>query len=176
MDFELNDDQRAILAAVATLLDKHAGPARAIELQAAGDYDFALDAAIRDAGFADVARSQGTGALEAALVAESVAQAAGVVSFAAAALVAAGVVEEELPGPISLTTSEHRGPVRFCAHARTLLVLDRCSSPSEPQRQRPRRAQHQRPPQPGPPLRVVGRGSAEYSRKNASWDSAFEPG
>jgi alkylation response protein AidB-like acyl-CoA dehydrogenase len=140
MDYELNDDQRAILAAVATLLDKYAGPARAIELQAAGDYDFALDAAIRDAGFADVARSQGTGALEAALVAESVAQAAGVVSFAAAALVAAAVVEEELPGPISLTTSEHRGPVRFCAHARTLLVLDRCSSPSEPQRQRPRQA------------------------------------
>ncbi len=136
MDYELNDDQRAILAAVAMLLDKHAGPARAIELQAAGDYDFALDAAIRDAGFADVARSQGTGALEAALVAESVAQAAGVVSFAAAALVAAGAVEEELPGPISLTTSEHRGPIRFCAHARTLLVLDRCRPASEPQLQR----------------------------------------
>ncbi len=124
MDYELDDDQREILDAVATLLDKHAGPARAIELQAAGDYDFSLDAALRDAGFADVARSQGTGALEAALIGDSVARSAGVVAFAATALVAANVVEEELPGPVSLTMRSQRGPIRFCAHARSLLVLD----------------------------------------------------
>ena len=125
MDFELNDDQRAILAAVDALLEKHAGTERAIELQAAGGYDDALDAALRDAGFADVARAEDTGPLEAALVCEAVARAGGVVSFAAVALVVPGIGASELPAPVALATMDQRGPIRFGAHARTLLVLDR---------------------------------------------------
>ena len=55
MDFELNADQQAVLEAVESLLDKHAGAARAIELAASGGYDQALEAALDEAGFGDLA-------------------------------------------------------------------------------------------------------------------------
>jgi alkylation response protein AidB-like acyl-CoA dehydrogenase len=125
MDFEPNEDQRAILAAVDSLLEKHAGAGRAIELQAVGGYDDALDMALQEAGFAEVACAEGAGPLEAALVCEAVARSAGVVSFAAAALVAPGIGASGLPGPVALATMDQRGPIRFGAHARTLVILDR---------------------------------------------------
>ena len=52
MDFEWNDDQRAILAAVDALCAQHAGPARAIELDSKADWDEPLDKALGEAGFA----------------------------------------------------------------------------------------------------------------------------
>jgi alkylation response protein AidB-like acyl-CoA dehydrogenase len=128
MDYAPNDDQRAILGAVGALLARHAGAARAIELAAKEAYDQALDDALRGAGFVDVARGEDTGPLEAALVCEAIAAAAGVVSYGASALVVPGVLDgstaEPLPGPVALTTVEHGAPVRFGAKARTWLVLD----------------------------------------------------
>ncbi|MBW2294255.1 MAG: acyl-CoA dehydrogenase, partial [Deltaproteobacteria bacterium] len=85
MDFELDDDQRAILEAVGQLLARHAGPERAIELQASGDYDVELDSALSEAGFYDGLRESAMGPLEAALITEAVAGAAGGVAFAAGA-------------------------------------------------------------------------------------------
>jgi len=123
MDFELNDDQRAILEAVAALLERHAGPERAAELQAGGGYDVELDQALRRAGYHDVARDPDMGPLEAALITEAVARQAGGVAFAADALIAPALCEEALPGPIAVCTFDHRGPIRYAAHARTLLVL-----------------------------------------------------
>jgi len=123
VDFELNDDQRAILEAVKGLLARHAGAARAVELQAKGGYDFDLDQALGDAGFADVARGEVTGGLEAALIVEAVAKAAGVSAIGAAALVAPILTDESLPTPIALVHAGGAGPIRFAAHARTLLVL-----------------------------------------------------
>ena len=70
MDFDLSDDQRAILDAVTALLEQHAGAQRAISLQRegeAGEYDMELHTALAKAGFADMARGDGTGPLEAAL-------------------------------------------------------------------------------------------------------------
>jgi len=122
MDFELDDDQRAIQEAVEALLARHAGPARAIELAAKGDYDIALDAALAEAGFTELARDAGW--LEAALLVESVARAGGVVAVGAGALVAPRVAERALPGPIALASAGSPGPIRWAAHARTLLVLD----------------------------------------------------
>ena len=55
MDLEPSDDQRAILEAVEALLAQHAGAARALELVRKGDYDFALDRALAEAGFAEIA-------------------------------------------------------------------------------------------------------------------------
>jgi len=124
MDFELDEDQRAILEAVSLLLEQHAGAARAIGLAAKGEYDHALEAALRDAGFLDVALGEGTGSLEAALVAEAVAKAGGVVAIGALTLVGPAVTGRSLPGPIALCRADRTGPVRFAAHARTLLVLD----------------------------------------------------
>ena len=121
MDLDLNDDQRAILEAVGQLLEQHAGAARAIELDSKGEVDGALDAALADAGFTDIALGDETGFLEAALVVEAVSAAGGVVSIGAQALVAAALLGRSVPGPVALTSLSHRGPVRFAAHARTLL-------------------------------------------------------
>jgi alkylation response protein AidB-like acyl-CoA dehydrogenase len=124
MDFELNEDQRAIAEAVEALLRRHAGPARAIALQPKAEYDAALEAALAEAGFLDVARGAETGPLEAALVTEAVARAAGVVSVGAAALVAPAVMEEPPVLPVAVAQRGERGLVRYAAQARTLLVLD----------------------------------------------------
>ena len=123
MDYELNEDQQAILDAVDSLLERHAGPARAIELQPEGRYDVELEAALHDAGFLDVARDDSMGPLEAALVCEAVAKAGGVVSAGVAALIAPALSEEELPLPIAVTGADHEGPIRFGSDARTLLIL-----------------------------------------------------
>lgn len=122
MDLDLNDDQRAVLESVEQLLEQYAGPARAIELNAKGACDGELEAALADSGFIGVALAEETGALEAALVTEAVARAGGVVSIGAQALVAPALLGRVLPGPVAITHAAHRGPVRFAAHARTLLL------------------------------------------------------
>jgi alkylation response protein AidB-like acyl-CoA dehydrogenase len=125
VDFEPSDDQRAIAEAVDALLAQHAGPARAIELARKQEYDAALDAALADAGFRDLALGPETGLLEAALLVESVARAGGAIAIGASALVAPALAGRALPGPIALASADAvAGPVRFAAHARTLLVLD----------------------------------------------------
>ena len=124
MDFEPSDDQRAILEAVEALLAQHAGAARAIALARKGDYDCALDRALAEAGFAEIALGEETGWVEAALVVEAAARAGGVASLAAQLVVAPAVAGRPLPGPIALVRAGAAGPVRFAAHARTALVLD----------------------------------------------------
>jgi alkylation response protein AidB-like acyl-CoA dehydrogenase len=124
VDFELDDDQREIVQAVESLLAQHAGPARAIELDAKRETDGELEAALAEAGFLDVALAEGAGPLEAALVVEAVARAGGVVSIGASALVAPALVGRSLPGPVAIARAGDAGPVRFGAHARTLLVDD----------------------------------------------------
>ena len=124
MNFELSDEQLAIVEAIDALLAQHAGAARAIEIAGKSEYDFALDAALGEAGFFDVARAAETGLLDAALLVEAVARAAGVVAIGAGALVATGLTGRALAEPVALAMADATGPVRFAAHARTLLVLD----------------------------------------------------
>lgn len=125
MNFELDDEQRQILNAVTKLLERHAGPTRSALLADQSQYDFALDEALAEAGFNLVMNPEtGMGALEASLIAEAVAGAAGVSSYAAEALVAPAVAGRALPGPVALGSGEHDRPLRFGAHARTLLWLD----------------------------------------------------
>jgi alkylation response protein AidB-like acyl-CoA dehydrogenase len=123
VDFELEDDQRAIADAVAALLAKHAGWERAARLAVRGAYDHELERALDGAGFLAVALAEGAGPLEAALVVEAVAAAAGTVAAAAAALVAPVGAGRALPGPVALADVAHPGPVRFAGEARTLIVL-----------------------------------------------------
>ena len=122
MDFEPNEEQRAIAVAVETLLAQHAGPARAIELERDGSYDHVLAAALTEAGFLGARLSEETGFLEAALVVEAVAKAGGVVSAAAESLVAPGVAGRSLEGPVAIARAGEDAPIRFGAHARTLLL------------------------------------------------------
>jgi alkylation response protein AidB-like acyl-CoA dehydrogenase len=123
VDFEWNDDQRAILAAVDALCAQHAGPARATLLDAKAAWDAPLDAALGEAGFAEVALgAPETGTLEAALVVAAVARRAGTLPIGAQVLVAPALVGRAVPGPVALVSLAHPGPVRFGAHARTALV------------------------------------------------------
>ncbi len=122
MDFELADDQRAILESVESLLEQHAGAARAALLNRKADYDAPLERALQDAGFLEVALGDETGPLEAELVVEAVARAGGVVAVGAGALVAPALCGRLLPGPVAIAGAGQSGPVRFAAHARTLLV------------------------------------------------------
>jgi len=124
VDFDPSDDQQAILEAVGQLLDQHAGAERAIALAPKGAYDFELAAALEEAGFLGVADAEGAGPLDAALVVEAVARAAGTVAVGAEALVVPGLGAGELARPVALASADHRGPLRFLAHARTLLVAD----------------------------------------------------
>ncbi|MCZ6714360.1 MAG: acyl-CoA dehydrogenase [Deltaproteobacteria bacterium] len=124
MDFELNDDQRAILEAVGALLERHAGAERAIALAPKSEYDHALEEALHEAGFLELALGEGTGPLEAVLVVEAVARAGGVVAFGAGALVAPGVAGRSLSGPVAMASAGNGSPIRYGAHARSLLLLD----------------------------------------------------
>jgi hypothetical protein len=121
LDFDLNDDQKAVLEAIETLLGQYAGAARAAELGAAGGYDNALDAALEAAGFAEIAGAMGP--LEAVLVIEAVARQGGLSATAARLLAAPAVCEGPVPGPVAVMGAGHAGPVRYAAHANTLLVL-----------------------------------------------------
>jgi alkylation response protein AidB-like acyl-CoA dehydrogenase len=122
VDFERSPEQQAIVEAVEALLARRAGPARAIELDAKGGYDDALDAALAEAGFSGAELAREAGALTAALVVEAVARAGGVVAAGAHVLVAPFAVERVLPEPISIARAGADAPVRFGAHARTLLL------------------------------------------------------
>jgi alkylation response protein AidB-like acyl-CoA dehydrogenase len=122
VDYELNEDQQAIVDAIEQLLGQHAGAARAIELNKKGDYDRELDAALAESGFLELALGDDTGPLEAALLVEAVARAAGVVTVGAAALVAPQLAGRLLPGPVAVAAAGGGEIVRFAGAARTLLV------------------------------------------------------
>jgi alkylation response protein AidB-like acyl-CoA dehydrogenase len=125
MNFELDEEQREILQALGSLLERYAGPERAIDLSQEGGYDFALDRALAESGFDGAMDAEtGAGALEATLSVEAVARAGGVTSLAADALVGRGVMGRALPGPVALGSGDPSTPVRFGAHARTALWLD----------------------------------------------------
>jgi alkylation response protein AidB-like acyl-CoA dehydrogenase len=125
VEFELDDDQRALLDAVETLLERRAGPARARELGAdEPEYDAELDRALTEAGFLDLSRADDAGPLEAALVVEAVSRAAGVAAVGVRALVAPAVCDEVPDGPIALTRAGFEGPVRYATGARSLLIAD----------------------------------------------------
>lgn len=130
MDFDLNEEQQAILESVERLLEQQAGPARAIALNRDGAYDTALHGALEAAGFTAIARDLAAGdalaGLEAALVVEAVARRGGVVAAAAQMLVAPALTSAAIEGPIAICASEELtdpSPVRYAAHAQHLLLL-----------------------------------------------------
>jgi len=125
VDFELDDDQREILGAVERLLERHAGQPRATELAAKAEYDHALDEALAGSGFDEMVDLESrSGVLEATLIVEAIARAAGVTSFATHALVARAALGEALTGPVALSAGDPSAPIRFGADARTLIRVD----------------------------------------------------
>lgn len=123
MDFRLNDDQHAVLAAVDTLLARHAGPARLHALGGAEPtYDHDLHKHLESAGFLDVVDHGAGDRLDAALVQEAVSGALGSVASATRLLVGPSLpITPE--GPFAVVGAGHRGPARFAADADVIVVI-----------------------------------------------------
>jgi alkylation response protein AidB-like acyl-CoA dehydrogenase len=125
VDFRLADQQSAVLDAVGTLLERHAGPDR---MRALGgdnpDYDWALDRELRSAGFTMIGREPDAGPLEAALVVEAAAGQLAVMAVGAEALVVPGVADQVVDDAVYLTRRDHEGLVRYAADAPAMLILD----------------------------------------------------
>jgi alkylation response protein AidB-like acyl-CoA dehydrogenase len=121
MDFDLNDDQRALISALDQLLSRHSGPlpvGSAAHFQS-GD---ALERDLEEGGFYDIARQEGFGALEAVILIEAVSRSPYVAEVAGSALVLPMLSDAVLPRPIAFTEAPVRGPVRNLSPKGTLLV------------------------------------------------------
>lgn len=121
MDYQLTDDQQALLDATSTLLTRRAGASRAREMTNAHD-DALLDALI-EAGFLDVAVDADAGPLSAALVTELAARHLAAANVGARSLVAARLLDTP-PARVALAVAGQRAPVRFGGDADLILVLD----------------------------------------------------
>ena len=123
MDFLLDADQQAILAAVDTITARHAGATRMRAL--GGDepaYDYDLHKHLAQAGYLDIGRDLGHEGrrLDAALVVEAVAGKLGVVAAGYHALVLPSL-GLDVEGPIAIVPEGSPGLARFAADAEVVV-------------------------------------------------------
>jgi alkylation response protein AidB-like acyl-CoA dehydrogenase len=122
MDLSLTDDQRAILDALDAMLRPwESAPIHDAPLFAS---DAALDAALADAGFLDVAADPDLGTVTAALVIERLARLPVCTEAAASALVGP-MLGDGGAGPVCLVEARHwRRPVRHLREQARVVVLE----------------------------------------------------
>lgn len=121
MDFDLSADQAAFIGAVAQVLEKHKTPPQ-LPVPSFVHYNDSLDCDLSANEYFDVARQEGYGALEAALLVEAVAKLPCAVEVSASALAAPKLLASVLPRPIAVICGELMQPVRFLPQARTALI------------------------------------------------------
>src|SRR5690606_26450396 len=85
-------------------------------------YSDALDAALSESGFLDIAREDGFGTLDAALLVERLARAPHIVEAAASAIVAPALGLESGLRPLALVVGDPTRPARFLPRARMLVA------------------------------------------------------
>jgi hypothetical protein len=124
MDLEFNDMQSMLADSLKSLLSRHAGPDRARQMMLNGTGDRRLAEALQAAGFLDLASSDGAGPLEAEIVVEHVARAAGVAPVGVRALVAPSVLDGPVPEFVAICELAAPGPVRYAVAADLIIVLD----------------------------------------------------
>lgn len=124
MDLEFSDVQSALVDSLHSLLRRQAGPARARQVLGSGQCDRDLADALGAAGFLDLALSDGAGALEAEIVTEEVARAAGVAPVGVRTLVAPMVLDQPIPPIVAIHSAGASGPTQFAAAADLIIVLD----------------------------------------------------
>jgi alkylation response protein AidB-like acyl-CoA dehydrogenase len=124
MDLDFDDVQSALVDSLRSLLGRHAGPDRARQLLADDRCDRELMHALDTAGFLDLARAEGAGPLEAELVVEEAARAAGVAPVGVRSLVAPAVLSHPVPRNVAICEAGDPGPVPFAAAADLVIVLD----------------------------------------------------
>jgi hypothetical protein len=120
MDFDLNEDQTALLTGIQQLLAKY----RQTPAGAAREYlqSVELEHDLNESGFLDVARQNGMGPLEATLLIEEVAKLPFAVEVTASAMVSPQLSGSDLPRPLALTRAPLSAPVRFVTGQSTVLV------------------------------------------------------
>jgi alkylation response protein AidB-like acyl-CoA dehydrogenase len=120
MKFSLTDEQTSVLAGLDQLLCRHALQAPAEPLF--HSYAASLDEELAESGFLDIAREEGFGALDAALIVERLARLPQCVEAAASAIVAPALGIPAGKRPIALLAGDPAKPVRFLQMAELLLV------------------------------------------------------
>jgi alkylation response protein AidB-like acyl-CoA dehydrogenase len=121
MNFTLTEDQASIMTELDRLLDGLSLPAHTTPVMA--PYSEELDRALADSGFLDIAREEGFGTLEAALVTERLARLPHIVEAASSAIVAPALGIPAGLRPIALVAGNGTQPARFLTRAK-LLVID----------------------------------------------------
>lgn len=120
MNFELTEDQSSVLSSLDTILAPfEASPVEPV----AYVYAEALAQTLAESGFMDIARVEGFGLLDAALVVERVARVPQVVETAATALIGGALDLPADPRPIALASGSALNAARFLPMARLLVVL-----------------------------------------------------
>jgi alkylation response protein AidB-like acyl-CoA dehydrogenase len=122
VDLTLSIEQKQIVDAAHSLLQRYAGSDRAKVLVSTDAYDHDLHARLDEAGFFDIINGDETGPLDAALVTLEVAKAAGGVTYGASAIVAPKVMGAKPEGPVALTRAPADFPVRMAQHAKLVLI------------------------------------------------------
>lgn len=120
MKFALTDDQASVLAGLDQLLAgfDSAPPTEPVYFAYASE----LDQALAESGFLDIAREEGFGALDAALIVERLARLPRVVEAAASSIVAPAVGVPVGTRPVALVSGDPTKPARFLPMAQVLLA------------------------------------------------------
>ncbi len=120
MNFELTDDQASVLSGLDQLIGSFAVEAPKEPAVAAYAHD--LDGALAGSGFLGIAREEGFGPLDAAMVVERLARLPRGVEAGASALVAPAMGVEAGVRPVALTAGSGTAPARYLTLAKVLLV------------------------------------------------------
>jgi len=122
MNFELSEDQASLLSGLDQLLASEAPPAPTEPVFSA--YADQLDMALAGSGYLDIAREDGFGVLDAALIVERLARLPHTVEVAASAILAPRLGIEPGLRPISMISGQANLAGRYLDRA-SLVVIDR---------------------------------------------------
>ena len=120
MNYGLTEDQQAVLSELDRIIAATPHGSHA-ELEFA-PYSDALDESLAETGFLDIAREEGFGVLDAALITERLARSPFVVEAAASSIIAPALGVEAGTRPIALVSGDPLKPARFLGRAKILLA------------------------------------------------------
>jgi alkylation response protein AidB-like acyl-CoA dehydrogenase len=125
MNFELNEDQAALIDGISGLMSRHLeGPKDGnVSASVHAHYSAALDRDLAEAGFFGIAREEGFGPLDAVLLVEQAYRSLSSVEVAASAIIAPQLLPADIPRPVAVARADELArPIRFLNVARTLIV------------------------------------------------------
>jgi hypothetical protein len=125
MDYALNGDQIALVDGISSLMDRYLEQPKDGNVAASVHFHYSdgLDRDLSSGGFFGIAREEGFGALEAALLVEQVYRSPSVIEVAASSIIAPQLLPDDIPRPIAVVrAADLKRPIRFLGVAKSLLV------------------------------------------------------